>query len=299
MKKIGIGVLAVAFMSNCFLTGYLNEGLKPYNTVTGAQAKQIINAAAGSAWTTALQMYGTSLTTRKFANITAGYSFTGSADIGDVYEQRALAGAIAAASKTIVDDEYYTIASLNDCVDNIRNTMIFFGQGRLEEADKSSENCLVETNAAIQANGGDLNKVLANACFAADGTSGTTSAVCAGCVITFTGYNGGQGAFAGTGATAALTRTNLAAVDYPRYIMGKYADIISTNAAPDTMRAFRDGCMDNFMAAFVGKAAKTGCGGKYGEERIHEALSTTAFMGAQRCQLKKAGSVIQTDFFSL
>lgn len=306
MKKIGIGVLAVAFMSNCFLTGYLNEGLKPYNTVTGAQAKQIISAAAGSSWTTALQMYGTSLSTRQFANLTGGYKFTGAADIGDVYEQRALAGVIAAASKTIVDDEYYTVDSLNDCTDNIRNSMIGFGQGRIEEADKVATSCLVEAADAIRKGGsltasglsgaGDLNKTFANTC-SANGvdTNFTQSAVCATCVAAPLGKAFGSTAAVGfgnsligtlsTSLNTALTGQNLMATTY--------------NATAATNITLRDGCMDLYMAAFVGKLASYGCSSKFGEERIHEALSTTAFMGAQRCQLKKAGSVIQTDFFSL
>lgn len=299
MKKIGIGVLAVAFMSNCFLTGYLNEGLKPYNTVTGAQAKQIINAAAGSAWTTALQMYGTSRSSMTFARLTGGYKFSGAADIGDVYEQRALGGAIAAASKTIVDDEYYTVASLNDCVDNIRNTMIGFGQGRLEEADKAAENCLVETeseimkagtwvNATTNTGGGDLNKALVSDCTsAATGTiTNTNSLLCGTCVATVLG-----GSFSTTTQTLA---NNLASIGYANKAMNT-----TFNATATTNIALRDGCMDLYMAAFAGKAASKACTGKFGEERIHEALSTTAFMGAQQCKLKKAGSVIQTDFFSL
>ncbi|MBE7439823.1 MAG: TIGR04452 family lipoprotein [Spirochaetales bacterium] len=292
MKKIGIGVLAVAFMSNCFLTGYLNEGLKPYNTVTGAQAKQIINAAAGSAWTTSLQMYGTSLSTRMFADLTGGYKFTGAADIGDVYEQRALAGAIAAASKTIVDDEYYTVDSLNDCTDNIRNSMIGFGQGRIEEADKVATSCMVEANADIMkvdtsgttSNHGDFSKFLLGACTDAAGTAIAGGRLCAVCLL-----NGGAGLL--TGLSTASVTAYAASIDTT---LNNGRDYISRLSA-----TVRDTCMDFYMAGFVGKLAAYGCGSKFGEERIHEALSTTAFMGAQQCKLKKAGSVIQTDFFSL
>ena len=302
MKKIGIGVLAVAFMSNCFLTGYLNEGLKPYNTVTGAQAKQILNAAAGSAWTTALQMYGTSLSTRQFANLTGGYKFTGAADIGDVYEQRALAGVIAAASKTIVDDEYYTVDSLNDCTDNIRNSMIGFGQGRIEEADKAATNCMTEANTAIVKVNGDLNKALAGTCFQNTSTGANNavlSALCSLCV-TNPGSNTVKAFATSNNSLGGLASSLANELKDNTFYMTFYNNAIAgTPASADTLRTARDACADNYMAAFVGKLASFGCSGKFGEERIHEALSTTAFMGAQRCQLKKAGSVIQTDFFSL
>lgn len=311
MKKIGIGVLAVGFLSNCFLTGYLNEGLKPYNTVTGAQAKLTIQAAAGSAWTTALQLYGGSRNGATFERITAGYKDTGKPDIGDVYEQRALAGVIAAASKTIVDGENYTVKSVNDCVNAISHSMIAFGQGRIDEADKSAENCMNNAEEKLWRRGtynlapgngtdtGDITAVLQYMCWNAGGVNNFTDAGCfLGAVLPLNQRKGVNILLNPGGVGTSNTGVDVLA----GHLTGlRMVDFMQTTFDADATKNIetRNKLMDMVMAIFIGRLASDKCGSKFGEERLHEALSTTAFMGAQQCELKKAGSIVQTDFLSL